>query len=134
MKYLFLLIVFSNSCLVASNRLCLSSRRERYPEYVRVNLSYEEVFSPLMCAVLEGDAIKVKQRILAGDNAKERFSYNRTMLHVAHNPDIAKILITQGLRSTAVDINGRRPSDMKFEERLEMAKSMIITRYLPINK
>lgn len=118
------------------------TRSREYPEMVKPKFKYYEVFSPLMCAVLEDNVRQVERCLEAGyeNDSKERFSYSRTLLHVAHSEEIENMLLARDVRRDARDFNGKQPFkkndegcwvvEMGYEERCEIAEHMMRTSYM----
>ena len=59
--------------------------------------SYLEVFDPLVQGVLEGDLAKVTAALDSGANPFQRISYNKTLRHLAYQPEIDDLLKSLGV-------------------------------------
>lgn len=106
-------------------------RKTKYPEFIKPRFKYTEVFSPLMCAVLEDNARMVEKCLFAGyDDPTERFSFSRTMLHVAQSEYVESMLIQSGVSYSAKDFNGKQARNMTYDDRRRLAKCMMSTRYM----
>lgn len=59
--------------------------------------SYEEVYDPLVCSVLEGNVAGFNQALRAGHNPLQLISAGRTLRHVAYNRIINRRLLELGV-------------------------------------